>query len=53
MALSETSPGPFYRLVVSGPDRGPVWTGDLGCGHALSTGPDFRDWYTQRLTTNH
>ncbi|MEE1809044.1 SMI1/KNR4 family protein [Streptomyces sp. BE133] len=50
LVIAEIGCGSFYRLVVTGPGRGQVWTDDLGCGHALSPGPDFRDWYTQWLT---
>lgn len=49
LVLAEIGCGSFYRLVVTGPARGQVWTDDLGCGHALSPGPDFSDWYTQWL----
>jgi hypothetical protein len=41
---------PVPGLVITGPDRGQVWTDDLGCGDALSPGPDFRDWYGQWLS---
>lgn len=49
LVLAEIGCGSFYRLVVTGSARGQVWTDDLGCGHTLSPGPDFRDWYTQWL----
>jgi hypothetical protein len=49
LALAEIGCGSFYRLVVTGPARGQVWTDDLGCGHTLSPGPDFQDWYAQWL----
>ncbi|MEU6888216.1 SMI1/KNR4 family protein [Streptomyces viridosporus] len=49
LVVAEIGCGSFYRLVVTGPDRGQVWTDDLGCGDALSPGPDFREWYERWL----
>ncbi|AWZ05932.1 MULTISPECIES: SMI1/KNR4 family protein [unclassified Streptomyces] len=49
LIIAEIGCGSFYRLVVTGPGRGQVWTDDIGCGHPLSPGPDFHDWYMQWL----
>ncbi|MFI6584557.1 SMI1/KNR4 family protein [Embleya sp. NPDC050493] len=50
LVVAEIGCGSFHRLVVSGPGRGRVWTDDIGCGHSLIPGPDFRDWYLEWLT---
>ncbi|MFE7232850.1 SMI1/KNR4 family protein [Streptomyces sp. NPDC057596] len=50
LVIAEIGCGSFHRLVVTGPRRGEVWTDDLGCGHVLSPGADFYDWYMQWLT---
>ncbi|MFE9772112.1 hypothetical protein ACFYOV_10635 [Streptomyces sp. NPDC005931] len=49
LVLAEIGCGSFHRPVVTGPARGQVWTDDLGCGGALTPGPDFRDRYVRRL----
>ncbi|MFF1415383.1 SMI1/KNR4 family protein [Streptomyces sp. NPDC058289] len=51
LVIAEIGCGSFFRLVVTGSTRGQVWTDDLGCGYALSPGPDFSDWYATWLQT--
>lgn len=50
LTLAEIGCGSSYRLVVTGPSSGQVWTDDLGCGLSLTPGPDFRTWYTTWLS---
>jgi hypothetical protein len=40
----------FHRLVITGSNAGQVWLDDPDWG-GLTSGPDFRDWYSAWLAT--
>ncbi|SCK51755.1 SMI1 / KNR4 family (SUKH-1) [Streptomyces sp. WMMB 714] len=49
LVLADIGCGSYFRLVVTGPARGQVWSDDLACDEGLNPGPEFREWYMQWL----
>ncbi|KAA6221012.1 SMI1/KNR4 family protein [Streptomyces albofaciens JCM 4342] len=49
LAIAEAGCGEFIRLVVTGAQRGRVWSADLEVWPSLTPGPDFGDWYAAWL----